>query len=142
MNKHLGESQKIIKRLKELAKLIDKHNHHYHNEDKPKINDAEYDKLVRENLELELNTDNLNRVVFMGNSITEGWVMMHPEFFKNKEYINWSIIGNSQPNKSPAYDIFFSGQKSSTKKANNGLEGQHHRRRRRSSYRKSSAFQS
>ena len=32
---------------------------------------------------------------------------------KNKEYINWSIIGNSQPNKSPAYDIFFSGQKSS-----------------------------
>ena len=54
MNKHLGDNQKIIKRLKELAKLIDKHNHHYHNEDKPKINDAEYDKLVRENLELEL----------------------------------------------------------------------------------------
>ncbi len=53
MNKHLGESQKIIKRLKELSKLIDKHNHHYHNEDKPKINDAEYDKLVKENLELE-----------------------------------------------------------------------------------------
>ena len=51
MNKHLGESQKIIKRLKELAKLIDKHNHHYHNEDKPKINDADYDKLVRENLD-------------------------------------------------------------------------------------------
>jgi DNA ligase (NAD+) len=53
MNKHLGESQKIIKRLKDLAKLINKHNHHYHNEDKPKISDAEYDKLVRENLELE-----------------------------------------------------------------------------------------
>ena len=60
MNKHLGESQKIIKRLKELAKLIDKHNHHYHNEDKPKINDAEYDKLVRENLELESKYPNLN----------------------------------------------------------------------------------
>ena len=43
MKKHLGESQKIIRRLKELAKLIDIHNHHYHNEDKPKINDAEYD---------------------------------------------------------------------------------------------------
>jgi len=53
MKKHSGDSKKIIKRLKELAKLIDKHNHHYHNEDKPKINDAEYDKLVRENLELE-----------------------------------------------------------------------------------------
>ena len=46
MNRHLGENQKIIKRLKELAKLIDKHNYHYHNEDKPKINDADYDKLV------------------------------------------------------------------------------------------------
>ena len=54
MKKHLGDSQKIIKRLKELAKLIDKHNYHYHNEDNPKINDAEYDKLVSENLELEL----------------------------------------------------------------------------------------
>ncbi len=53
MNRHSGDSQKIVKRLKELAKLIDKHNHHYHNEDKPKINDAEYDKLVKENLELE-----------------------------------------------------------------------------------------
>ena len=53
MKKNSGDSQKIINRLKELAKLIDKHNFHYHNEDKPKINDAEYDKLVRENLELE-----------------------------------------------------------------------------------------
>ena len=59
MNKHLGESQKIIKRLKELAKLLDKHNYHYHNEDKPKINDAEYDTLVRENLELESKYPNL-----------------------------------------------------------------------------------
>ena len=53
MNKHSAESQKIIKRLKELGKLIDKHNYHYHNQDKPKIIDAEYDKLVKENLELE-----------------------------------------------------------------------------------------
>ena len=55
MKKLSGDRQKIIKRLNELAKLIDKHNHHYHNEDKPKINDAEYDKLVRENIELETN---------------------------------------------------------------------------------------
>ena len=32
---------------------------------------------------------------------------------KNKEYINWSIIGNSQPNNSPSNDIFFSGQNTS-----------------------------
>jgi lysophospholipase L1-like esterase len=57
-------------------------------------NTSRYDKA---NLELELNTDNLNRVVFMGNSITEGWVMMHPEFFKNKEYINRGIGGQTTP---------------------------------------------
>ena len=55
-------------------------------------NTSRYDKA---NLELALNTDNLNRVVFMGNSITEGWVMMHPEFFKNKEYINRGIGGQT-----------------------------------------------
>ena len=59
MNKHLGESQKIIKRLKELARLINIHNYHYHNQDDPKINDGEYDKLVRENLELESKYPNL-----------------------------------------------------------------------------------
>ena len=32
---------------------------------------------------------------------------------KKKEYINWSKIGNSQPNNSPSYDIFFSGQNTS-----------------------------
>ena len=53
MNKNLSEKEKIIKRLKELAELIDKHNYHYHNEDRPMINDSEYDMLVRENLELE-----------------------------------------------------------------------------------------
>ena len=53
MNKDSGDNKKIIKRLKELSRLINKHNHHYHNEDKPEITDAEYDKLVRENYELE-----------------------------------------------------------------------------------------
>ena len=53
MKKDLSERKKVIQRLKELAKIINKHNYHYHNKDKPKINDAEYDKLVQENLELE-----------------------------------------------------------------------------------------
>ena len=53
MKKYKDDNQIIINRLKELDKLIDKHNHHYHNEDKPKISDAEYDLLVRENYELE-----------------------------------------------------------------------------------------
>ncbi len=69
MKKHLGDSQKIIKRLKELAKLIDKHNHHYHNEDKPKINDAEFDKLVKENLDLESKYPNLKLINSTSNKV-------------------------------------------------------------------------
>ncbi len=45
--------QKIINKLKKLSKLIEKHNNFYHNLDKPKITDAEYDLLVKENNELE-----------------------------------------------------------------------------------------
>ena len=43
----------ISNRLKELAKLIEKHNYYYHTKDKPIINDRDYDKLVIENSELE-----------------------------------------------------------------------------------------
>jgi hypothetical protein len=48
-------------------------------------NTSRFDKA---NLELKLHTTPNNRVVFMGNSITEGWVQMRPEFFKNRDYIN------------------------------------------------------
>ncbi len=51
MNK---ESKKVISRLKELSKLIKKHNFHYHSQDKPIISDKEFDLLVKENLKLEL----------------------------------------------------------------------------------------
>ncbi len=43
----------ILKKLKELANIISKHNYNYHTLDKPKITDSEYDALVRENNELE-----------------------------------------------------------------------------------------
>ena len=69
MVKHSGDNNKIIKRLKELAKLINKHNYHYHNEDKPKINDAEYDKLVRENLELESKYPKLKLIDSISNKV-------------------------------------------------------------------------
>ena len=49
----LVDKKNIIERLKDLAKLIEKHNDLYHTKDKPQITDEEYDKLVRENLELE-----------------------------------------------------------------------------------------
>ncbi len=38
-----------------------------------------------------------NRVVFMGNSITEGWSNAHPEFFKGKTYVNRGISGQTTP---------------------------------------------
>lgn len=37
------------------------------------------------------------RVVFMGNSITEGWIRLDPEFFKGKPYINRGISGQTTP---------------------------------------------
>lgn len=38
-----------------------------------------------------------NRVVFMGNSITEGWLQQRPEFFQNKPYVNRGISGQTTP---------------------------------------------
>lgn len=37
------------------------------------------------------------RVVFMGNSITEGWLTIRPEFFADKPYINRGIGGQTTP---------------------------------------------
>lgn len=49
------------------------------------------------NAELKAPTKGENRVVFMGNSITEGWIKKHPEFFANKPYINRGISGQTSP---------------------------------------------
>ena len=57
-------------------------------------NTAYYSKA---NLELKLHSENKNRVVFMGNSITEGWVNIRPEFFNNRDYINRGIGGQTTP---------------------------------------------
>ncbi|RFZ94905.1 acylhydrolase [Mucilaginibacter conchicola] len=37
------------------------------------------------------------RVVFMGNSITEGWINTDPDFFKGKSYVNRGIGGQTTP---------------------------------------------
>jgi len=46
------------------------------------------------NAQLEQPAKNENRVVFMGNSITDGW---RKEFFENKQYINRGISGQTTP---------------------------------------------
>ncbi|MEM7381095.1 MAG: SGNH/GDSL hydrolase family protein [Bacteroidota bacterium] len=38
-----------------------------------------------------------NRVVFMGNSITIGWLNSVPEFFEGKPYVNRGISGQTTP---------------------------------------------
>ena len=38
-----------------------------------------------------------DRIVFMGNSITESWSSIQPEFFNNRPYINRGISGQTTP---------------------------------------------
>jgi lysophospholipase L1-like esterase len=38
-----------------------------------------------------------NRIVFMGNSITDSWSTMRPEFFAGKPYVNRGISGQTTP---------------------------------------------
>ncbi|MBT7656230.1 MAG: acylhydrolase [Flavobacteriales bacterium] len=40
---------------------------------------------------------NENRVVFLGNSITQGWIYQRPEFFEGKSYINRGLSGQTTP---------------------------------------------
>ncbi|MGK0317622.1 MAG: lysophospholipase L1-like esterase [Saprospiraceae bacterium] len=37
------------------------------------------------------------RIVFMGNSITEGWVSMRPDFFRNNPFVGRGISGQTTP---------------------------------------------
>ncbi len=50
-----------------------------------------------DNAKIGLPSANENRVVFMGNSITEGWVKTVPEFFAGHPYIGRGISGQTTP---------------------------------------------
>jgi lysophospholipase L1-like esterase len=50
-----------------------------------------------ENAKAGLAAASENRVVFMGNSITEGWGQIYPQFFSGKPYINRGISGQTTP---------------------------------------------
>lgn len=49
------------------------------------------------NAKLSAPAANEQRVVFMGNSITEGWINQRPEFFSGRPYINRGIGGQTTP---------------------------------------------
>jgi lysophospholipase L1-like esterase len=38
-----------------------------------------------------------NRVVFMGNSITDGWIRSNPEYFEGRPYVDRGISGQTTP---------------------------------------------
>ena len=50
-----------------------------------------------DNAKIGLPKANENRVVFMGNSITIGWLNTMPEFFEGKPYVNRGISGQTTP---------------------------------------------
>jgi lysophospholipase L1-like esterase len=58
---------------------------------------ANLNRFRNENAQLGLPLPNENRVVFMGNSITEGWSKFNPDFFVGKSYINRGISGQTTP---------------------------------------------
>ena len=50
-----------------------------------------------ENAKLSAPSANENRVVFMGNSITDGWINARPEFFSKNNYLDRGISGQTTP---------------------------------------------
>lgn len=58
---------------------------------------ANLKRFQKENAELEILKSGEQRIVFMGNSITEGWLSIRPEFFKDKPYVNRGISGQTTP---------------------------------------------
>jgi len=50
-----------------------------------------------QNLKLNKIDSDENRIVFMGNSITEHWKKLDSSFFNNKNYINRGISGETSP---------------------------------------------
>lgn len=58
---------------------------------------ANLERFKNENAKLGAPAYGETRVVFMGNSITEGWGNLSPDFFAGKPYINRGISGQTTP---------------------------------------------
>lgn len=81
-----------IKKIFYLAFFIFSYSISY-GQDWPNLN-----RYKEENAKLEvLNSKDHSRVVFMGNSITEGWLNKRPDFFSANQYINRGISGQTTP---------------------------------------------
>jgi lysophospholipase L1-like esterase len=58
---------------------------------------ANLKRFQKENSEISNPKPGEHRIVFMGNSITEGWLRIRPDFFAGKPYINRGISGETTP---------------------------------------------
>jgi len=58
---------------------------------------ANLNKYQNENATLQPLTPGQKRIVFMGDSITEFWSVINPEFFAGKPYVNRGISGQTTP---------------------------------------------
>jgi len=56
-----------------------------------------FNRYRQDNYRVGMPAENENRIVFIGNSITEGWSVKYPEFFNGKPYINRGISGQTTP---------------------------------------------
>ena len=56
---------------------------------------ANLNKYENENSNLEAPNSDEKRITFFGDSITEGWKTIHPDFFVDKAYINRGINGQT-----------------------------------------------
>ena len=58
---------------------------------------ANLERFKKENSTIMQEQKTAQRVVFMGNSITEGWSNFDPDFFNENQYINRGIGGQTTP---------------------------------------------
>jgi len=58
---------------------------------------ANVQQFAADNAKVGLPKAGESRVVFMGNSITQGWGEVHPDFFTGKPYVNRGISGQTTP---------------------------------------------
>ena len=66
-------------------------------EEQNKLDWPGLNKYKKDNHELSSEPNSGNRIIFMGDSITEGWSGLYPDFFLNKNYINRGISGQTTP---------------------------------------------
>lgn len=58
---------------------------------------ANIERYAAANKEVPAKAKKEKRVVFMGNSITEGWARVHPDWFKENNYYGRGISGQTSP---------------------------------------------